>query len=332
MWQRCSGFSTEAGRPAKLAPMRAVLCTLLFAATAQAGRVIPLPPRLQPTESDVLRDRFHEAVERGLGGEVELVKASEVRNRLSSAPDLFQCGSSACMVRVAAVLHADRIVASEILQEGKSYTIKLRVFDAEGHEIGTGVEERCDICTVREADHSVQRAAARALALVASHSPAALATPEETGPETPRETAVAQPPSAPPSPSATSSPSPSPSPTSSPSPSPSPSAATDKHFPYRPVAYAAFGLAAAGLVSTIAFGLFASREDQPTCSGLADPRTQCPSIYKGNVPATVASGILTALAAASGGILLYLDSRRAAPRFSLVATPEGVAAMADVSF
>jgi hypothetical protein len=140
-----------------------VLVVLLPAGAASAaGRVAALVPQIKPPAAPELRDRFHEAVTRGLqaAGE-DAVAASEVRLRLGASEELLGCaGTGPCVARATQALRVDRAVATEIDVTGKDYTIKLRLVDAVGREL-TKVDEPCDICTVKEADEAVMRAATK---------------------------------------------------------------------------------------------------------------------------------------------------------------------------
>ena len=137
---------------------------------------------MRPLAAPELRDRFHEAVTRGLqsGGD-EVVAAAEVRLRLGASEELLGCGGTgACVARAAQALRIDRAVAAEIDVSGKDYVIKLRLLDAVGREL-TKVDEPCDICTVKEADEAVARAATKLAA-------AARSLPTETPPAAAAET------------------------------------------------------------------------------------------------------------------------------------------------
>jgi hypothetical protein len=96
-------------------------------------------------------------------------------------------------------------------------------------------------------------------------------------------------------------------------------------FPYRPVAFGAFGLAGVSLITTIAFSAYAAKENQPTCNK-PNPMTSCPDVYKGNVAPAALFGVVTGLAAATGALLLVLDWRakkRGGPTVTLSPTLDG---------
>src|SRR3954468_18286941 len=90
-------------------------------AHAAGARVASLVPQLRPGAAPELRDRFHEAVTRGMqaSGD-EVLGAAEVRLRLGATEEMLACnGSGACVARSAQTLRVDRIVAPEIDVNGK---------------------------------------------------------------------------------------------------------------------------------------------------------------------------------------------------------------------
>jgi hypothetical protein len=107
---------------------------------ALAARAVPMAPQIRPAPSQEIRDKFHEAIVKGMGGEVEVVLPAEVKVKLYSAPDLLECTGGACIAKVAANLRADRVVVSDIDQIGKNYAIKILIFDAAGAEVGKSTE------------------------------------------------------------------------------------------------------------------------------------------------------------------------------------------------
>ncbi len=229
-----------------------LLPILLFVPVcASAARVVPMVPVIKPSPSLEMREKFQEAVARGLG---DTVPTNEVRMRLMTAQDLFDCTGGPCIPRVATIMRADRIVVTEINETGKTYAIKVRVFDADGKELGRAVEDTCDICTVREADEAVQKAAAKMapfIAIMSTPPPVAAKPPvtppgrvEEGGPEGPRATPEEQPrPATTPPPAAATAPPTTPPPAATPPPVDKGEKKEEGGFPYRPVAYGAFGLA-----------------------------------------------------------------------------------------
>jgi hypothetical protein len=282
----------------------ASLLVLLVSSTAVAApKLAALVPTVKPPAAPELRDRFHEAVTRGLtaGGE-DVIGAAEVRLRLGASEELLNCsGPGACVARVAQTLHVDRAVATEIDVNGKDYVIKLRLLDAVGRELAK-VDEPCDICTVKEADEAVARAATK-LAAAAKSLPAETAPPARV--ETPPPPKVEAPPpkvETPPPPKAETVP-------PSVAVAPTEPAATvqreqQKMFPWRAVAITSLVVGVVG----IAIGApLVAIDGNPTCN-LPNPRTSCPDVYNtlGGGAAMLTIGIA---GVAASGVLFYLDHR-----------------------
>ncbi len=280
-------------------------CVLGGATSAAAAeRIAALVPQLRPTAAPELRDRFHEAVTRGLqaSGD-EIVGAAEVRLRLGSSDEMMSCaGTGACVARVAQALRLDRAVASEIDVNGKDYVIKLRLVDAVGRELAK-VDEPCDICTMSEAEEATARAAGKLAA-------AAKALPTETLPPATVET--------PPPPPKVETPPPPPKVETPPPPPkvemPPPLEATTppvqtvqrekKMFPWRAVAISSLVVGVVGLAVGIPL---VAIDGNPTCSA-PNPRTSCPEVYNtvGGGAAMLTLGIA---GVAASGVLFYFDHR-----------------------
>lgn len=273
----------------------ASLLVLLASSTAVAGsRVAALVPQVKPPAAPELRDRFHEAVTRGYatGGD-EVMGASEVRLRLGASDEMLNCaGTGPCVARIAQNLRIDRAIASEIDVNGKDYVIKLRLIDAVGRELAK-VDEPCDICTVKEADDAIARAAGKLAA-------AAKSLPPETAPPATVETPPTPPPKVetpPPKPKVETPP-----PVTETPPTPPP--AEKKMFPWRAVAITSLVVGVVG----IAIGApLVAIDGNPTCN-LPNPRTSCPDVYNtiGGGATMLTIGIA---GVAASGVLFYLDHR-----------------------
>ena len=270
---------------------------------AATPQVAALVPQVRPLGAPEVRDRFHEAVTRGLqaAGD-EVLGAAEVRLRLGSSEELLGCaGTGPCMARVAQTLHVDRGVASEIDVNGKDYVIKLRLVDAVGRELAK-VDEPCDICTLKEADEAVARAAGKlaaaekALPVESPPPPVGETTPpakvEPTPPpkveppppkvETPAQVEVTPPPG-----------------TETP-----PVQREKKMFPWRAVAITSLVVGVVG----IAIGApLVAIDGNPTCNS-ANPRQTCPDVYNtlGGGATMLTLGIAGVAASAA---LFYFDHR-----------------------
>jgi hypothetical protein len=281
-------------------------------AAAAGARGAALVPSVRPAAAPELRDRFHEAITRGLqtGGE-EMLGAAEVRLRLGATEEMLACsGTGACVARAAQTLHVDHVIASEVDVTGKDYVIKLRLLDAVGRELAK-VDEPCDICTVKEAEEAVARAGGKLAA-------AAKALPAETAPPATVETTPPPKVETPP-PKVETPPSKVEVVTSTPQPdlTPPPAQPEKKMFPWRPLAISSLVLGVVGLA--IGIPLLAI-DGNPTCSS-PNPRTSCPEVYNtlGGGAAMLTVGVL---GLAGSGVLFYLDhrarKRAAAPSVSLV--------------
>jgi hypothetical protein len=265
-------------------------------APARAGRVAALQPRFDPPVSAEMRDRFHEAMGRGLQqGGAEVVPGAEVRTRLGGNEELAGCVGGACAVQALAELKAERLALGEIAVSGKSYIISLRLLDQGGAEMWRATE-RCDICSAREADEAVAKAAARMAPWVGRPGP----TDQARAAAPPPPAVVPQP--VPPAALA-------------PTPSPEPRRWT----PYRYGWIVSAVVGGAFLVTSIPFLVYAARENQTTCDPSV-PVTSCPTVYKGNLGAGLGLLLGGAVAAGGGGfaVFYYLDRQaQKKPRLSL---------------
>jgi hypothetical protein len=293
-----------------------LVAVLLCAAPAAAApRIAALVPQMRPAVVPELRDRFHEAVTRGLQGpDLDVTPAAEVRLRLGVSEELMNCpGAGPCAARAITALRADRLVSSEIAVFGKDYTIRMSLLDPAGREMQR-IEETCDVCTVKEADDAVARAAGKVAALArASSGPVVTAPPPRPVAPPPRPVEVPPPPPPPPTAPA---PAPTPPPVAAPVPAPAPPPQAETHgFPWRAVAIAS---TVAGVVG-IAVGIpLLVIDGDPTCDA-PNPRKNCPEVYNtaGGGAALLTLGVG---GVAAGAVLFYLDYRSrhrpATPRLS----------------
>jgi hypothetical protein len=263
---------------------------------AEGPRAAALVPELRPSGAPELRDRFHEAVTRGLRGmDGELLSAVDVRLRLGTSEDLLACGGQpSCVGRVATTLRTTRLIATEVMIAGKDYVIKLRLIDGSGRELAKA-DETCDICTVKEADEAATRAATK---LTAASRLLPAEPPQVTERPAPRPTVKApQKPVEPPPPLIGS-------PAQRPIETPPPAAADVHGFPFRPVAIASLVVGVAGLAAGIPLTVI---DGQPTCNK-PDPKHACPEVYNtiGGGATLLALGVAGVAAAAP---LFYLDYR-----------------------
>ena len=295
---------------ASLLGLGLVLVSLAPGTAAAAPKLAALVPQMKPIGAPEVRDRFHEAVTRGLtaAGD-DVLGAAEVRLRLGASQELLDCaGTGACMARVAQTLGIDRGVASEIDVNGKDYVIKLRLVDAVGRELAK-VEEPCDICTVKEADDAAARAAGK-LAAAEKALPAETAPPA-TAETTPPPKVETPPPKVEPTPPPKVEPTPPTQVEVTPPPStpnttaePTPQKSEKKMFPWRPVAIASLVV---GVVGIAVGAPLVAIDGNPTCSS-PDPRHSCANVYN-----TVGGGAtmltLGIAGVAASAVLFYFDHR-----------------------
>jgi hypothetical protein len=270
-------------------------------ASAQAIRAAALPPQLKGTDtSPELRNKFEDAVVRGLAtlngpagpnGELgEVMTAAATRARLGD--ELSACaGTPACLPRAVASLGVNRLFATDLSINGKTYTMSLKLYDRQGHEL-THADDTCDICTVHEAEEAVTKAAAR-LAAVARTLPIDASAPPPLVGSTPAHPAETS--SVPPSPM-----------------QPPPLTAGPpvvvrherRHVPWRGLAFGSLALGVVGIGAGVPLLVIDGR---PTCN-LPDPSHSCPHVYN------TAGGGATLVALGAIGLigsvpLFYFDWR-----------------------
>jgi hypothetical protein len=335
-----------------LASSSVVLAVASGGAAPAAAKTVALAPHMTPPPPVEIRDRFHDSVVRGLAkGGADVMPAAEVRMQLGIDPSLLTCeGGGKCIGRVTTLLSADRVVTTDIEDIGKTYTVRVRVFDESGQSLGAVAEERCDICTVREAGVAVERAAEKVVPQLAPKpapraAPTEAAAPEERAPTLPGERA-ATPPGAPaeedepgarrgrePARARETLPAPPPverapepvvsAPPAAPTPTPPPPESRDTGFAWRAAGGVFLAIGLASIIPMGVFSYYANREggdnSRYTCDA-TDPRHNCPDMYKGNTAPAVVFGVLSAAAITTGAILVHVGRSRD-HRTTLAASP-----------
>ncbi len=255
-----------------------------------AERGAALPPALKPAGAVELRDRFHDAIARGLR-DAGVIPAAETRARLA-AEGITDCVIGGCVQRAATVMRAPWVITSEIQVTGKDYVFHLLLIDGNGR-LESKVDEPCDICTVKEADEALARASAK-LSATAAH----IALQAE------RPAPVME------------APKPKPKPLSPPPPLPPPVLSAPPTIPVtspaplkrsRPFLWAAVGSAAAGVVGLVVGIPLLAIDGTPTCS-LPSPQKSCANLYD-TMPAGAVLTTLGVAGLAASGVLFYLDYR-----------------------
>jgi hypothetical protein len=294
----------------------ASLAALVRPASAQAIRAAALPPAFKSGASTPeLRDKFQDAVLKGLSslsgpsgpnGELgEVLGGAETRQRLGE--ELMSCsGQASCLSRTLAALRVNRLIATELTVVGKSYTISLRLFDGGGREL-THAEDLCEICTVREADEALTKAAQRLAAAARTFPVEAVVGAEKSKP--------APPPKPEPPPPTRASPMQEP-----PAPAPMPTVRKERrHFPWRPVAFASLAVGIVGLAVGIPLVVIDGR---PTCDA-ADPVHQCKEVYNtvGGGGTMLALGAIGLVASVPLFYFDYRDRHRALTALRLFGAP-----------
>jgi hypothetical protein len=241
-----------------------------------------------------------------------VVPPQEVR-LAQSQPDLLACNAAGCLQRLASLLMATRLVATDIRVVGKAYAMTVRVFDEHGREVSR-TERHCEICTLVEAEETLARAGADVHPKLAAAPmpPATLPVPASV-PTTAPSTA----PWAAPSPPV-------------PPPRPKPTLLERAHgWNWKVIGIVSGAFAVVGIVSgspLVALG------GDPTCD-LPDPRKTCPRVYKttGGGATLLAFGLL---AAAVSGTSFYLHYKWRGTRVEVAPapTPRGGAVSARLEF
>jgi hypothetical protein len=279
---------------------------LHVAAAFAAPKTGALLPTLRPAAPNELRDRMHDAITRGMSAAgMDTVQGAEVRMRLALSEEQLNCAAPGpCAARAAMNLRVDRLVATEVIIAGKDYTIRMKLLDQAGREVGK-VEEACDICTVKEADEAVARAATKLI----NNNRAAIteSAPPPPAPAPPKPEPLPTQPKPQPS-------EPTPAPVAQPTPTPAatttePAKPADKKpIPWRWLAVGMLGVGVVGLA--VGIPLLAI-DGNPTCTPPPgqDPKKVCKELYD----TAAGGGVMLAVGLASlatSGAFWYLDHRQ----------------------
>jgi hypothetical protein len=301
------------------------LTTLVLVAAASGARaetrVAPLTPRLTPPQTVEIVERFQAALGRALEGGrgAAVVPLQEVR-LAQSQPDLLACNDAGCLQRLASVLMAQRLLATDIRIVGKAYSVTVRAFDELGREVSRA-ERRCEICTLSEAEDTVARIGGEIDLKLAAAPPPPLKPPLKPPASIPAPTPPASVPSTAPWAA----------------PQPPASAAAPKAsllerahgWNWKLIGIVSGGVAVVGIVTGAPLVAISGN---PTCD-LPNGRQTCPRVYKtaGGGGTLLAVGLL---AAAVSGTSFYLNYRWRSYRVQVTPapTPGGAALGARLDF
>jgi hypothetical protein len=131
----------------------------------------PLPERS--------RDNLKSNFKGGLAASgLDVVPSADVDRARHSAAGLPGCNTAACLKRVGELVTASHSVLVKIEMQGTSnYIFTLKLFDNAAGQLMSEIEDRCEMCTLSEANEKLSSCAA---ALRGKISPPSTATPEVT--------------------------------------------------------------------------------------------------------------------------------------------------------
>ncbi|MEO6954410.1 MAG: hypothetical protein ABI321_21610 [Polyangia bacterium] len=137
---------------------------LVLAGVAYADRIAALPPRLSGTSdaATTLAEEFRTSLEGGLttAGH-DVVLDSQVDAVLRKNPTLAACDTDVCFQKLGQLVGARAVMRTAVEVLGSSnYEIRMELHDVTQPHTIVAVEDACTICTVREANDAMSRAAA----------------------------------------------------------------------------------------------------------------------------------------------------------------------------
>jgi hypothetical protein len=146
---------------------------------------------------DVPAERRDQARASFIGGLLaagaETVRDEEVQRQLAEVPELARCETDACFQALARRLGVRFVVAGQVEIVGSSYTLTVRVVNADKGDIGVSLRESCSPCRNKEADDwlSNQAIALKVKAEAAVAPPPRPQLPPQLPPPPKRETILA---------------------------------------------------------------------------------------------------------------------------------------------
>lgn len=142
----------------------ATVVLLLASGVARADLIAAVPPRISGTSetSATLATSFRESLEGGLtttGHEV--VRDAKLDALLRLNPTLAACDTDVCFQRLGQLVSARAVMRTVVEILGSSnYQIRMELHDVTQPHVVAIVEDACTVCTVREANDAISRAAA----------------------------------------------------------------------------------------------------------------------------------------------------------------------------
>jgi hypothetical protein len=153
---------------------------LSLGGAARAERVAALAPT-------VTQATLREGLRASLAGGVaaaghDAIAADEIDRALAQRPALAACVTDVCLAQIAQLLSARAIVHGTVEVIGSSnYSFRVELYDAREARVSGRIDDTCAICTVREANEALSRAAAslgrRLVAATAIVTPVTAAEP-----------------------------------------------------------------------------------------------------------------------------------------------------------
>jgi hypothetical protein len=149
---------------ARLAGWVVVLALSLGATRAAADRLAIAPARVTASRevSGALKEQFRVSLSGGLvAAGHEVLPDEQIAILVRRSPDLGACDTDTCFRRFGELVGADAVLRAAVEVLGSSnYQVRLEVYDVGDRGLLASVEDACTVCTVREANDALSRAAA----------------------------------------------------------------------------------------------------------------------------------------------------------------------------
>ena len=132
-------------------------------AQEERPRVAILELEIGGTAPPELRPQLDASLAGGLyAAGYEVVKRTDVAQKLRGAPELVGCRTTTCLARVAELVGAPLFVVARVEASGAAYTFELELLDPEASSVTINrIERSCPVCTIGEANEVMSTAAAQ---------------------------------------------------------------------------------------------------------------------------------------------------------------------------